>query len=68
MTPLSYHSSNLSLIALETMRLLVQITLRPLICINCISYIPFKWAFINVLDATMKAAVSESEAKTFRCE
>ena len=25
MTPLSYHSSNLSLIALETMRLLVQI-------------------------------------------
>ena len=26
MTPLSYHSSNLSLIALETMRLLVQIS------------------------------------------
>ena len=26
MTPLSYHSSNLSLIALETMRLLVHVT------------------------------------------
>ena len=26
MTPLSYHTSNVSLIALETMRLLVQMT------------------------------------------
>ena len=30
MTPISYHSSNLSLIALETMRLLVQVLQRSI--------------------------------------